>query len=53
MIEDALNDLGLGDEADHPHLASAAGTHQGVDLVHPADQLRPPAPEGGMVGPFR
>jgi hypothetical protein len=49
MIEDALDDVGLGNEADHAHLAAASGTHQGVDLVHPADQLCPTSAEGGAV----
>ena len=38
---------------DHAHLAPAAGTHEGVDFVHPPDQLRPSAPEGGAVGSVR
>jgi SAM-dependent methyltransferase len=36
MIEDALDESGLRDEADHAHLASAARTHEGVDFVHQA-----------------
>ncbi len=33
MIEDALDDSGLGDEADDSHFASAARTQEGVDFV--------------------
>src|SRR5918996_2295877 len=29
------------------------GTHEGVDFVHPADQLRPSTPEGRAVRPLR
>jgi len=49
MIQDALDHGGLGDESHHAHLASAARTHEGVDFVHPADHLRPSAPEGRAV----
>ena len=57
MIEDAHDHGGLGDEADHAHLASAARTHEGVqegvDFVHPADHLHPAAPEGRAVRALR
>jgi len=53
MIEDAVDQGGLCDEADHAHLASAARTHEGVDFVDPADQLCPSAPESGAVRPVR
>ena len=35
------------------HLASAARTHEGIDFVHPADHLRPSAPEGRAVHSIR
>ena len=49
VVEDAVDECGLRNEADHAHLAAAAGTHEGVDLVDAADQLCPAAPEGGAV----
>src|ERR1035437_9477652 len=49
-VEDAADDAALGDEGDHPHHASAAGTDERVDLVHPSDELRPAAAKGGQRG---
>ena len=45
--------FGEADEADHAHFASAPRTDERVDFVHPADQLRPSAPESGAVWPVR
>jgi hypothetical protein len=50
VVEDAADDAALGDEGDHPHHASAAGTDERVDLVHPSDELRPAAAKGGQRG---
>jgi hypothetical protein len=41
VVEDAANDAALGDEGDHPHHASAAGTDQRIGLVNPAKELSP------------
>ncbi len=35
-----------------PHLSPTPGTHQGVDLVHPVDQLRPGGAGGLADWPF-
>ena len=40
-VEDAADDAALGDEGDHPHHASAAGTDQRIGLVNPAKELSP------------
>ena len=40
VIQDALDDAGLGDEADHANLGSAARTHERVHLVHSPDESR-------------
>jgi hypothetical protein len=53
VIEDAVDEGGPCDEADHAHFAPAARTHERVDFVDPADQLRPSTPEGGAVRPVR
>ena len=37
VIEDAVDDGGLCDEADHAHFAAAARAEEGVDFVHPTD----------------
>ena len=50
MLEDAADDAALGDEGDHPHHASAAGTDERIDLVHPANELGPSAAKGGQRG---
>ena len=50
MVEDAADDAALGDEGDHPHHASAAGTDERIDLVHPANELGPSAAKGGQRG---
>jgi len=41
VVEDAADDAALGDEGDHPHHASAAGTDQRIGLVNPAKELSP------------
>src|SRR5450830_705408 len=50
VVEDAADDAALGDEGDHPHHASAAGTDERIDLVHPANELGPSAAKGGQRG---
>jgi DNA-binding response OmpR family regulator len=50
VLEDAADDATLGDEGDHPHHASAAGTDERIDLVHPANELGPSAAKGGQRG---
>ena len=50
MTEDAPDHGGLRDEPHDAHVAAAARTHEGVDLVHAADHLRPSAPEGRARG---
>lgn len=40
----------LGNEGDHTHHASAAGTDEWIDLVHPANELGPSAAKGGQRG---
>ena len=40
MAQDLVDDARLDDDGDHLHLGAAL-TQQGVDLVDPADQLRP------------
>ena len=50
MLEDAADDAALGDEGDHPHHASAAGTDERIDLVNPAKELSPSAAKGGHEG---
>src|SRR5450830_370058 len=50
VLEDAADDAALGDEGDHPHHASAAGTDERIDLVHPANELGPSAAKGGQRG---
>jgi hypothetical protein len=50
MVEDALDDRRVGDEGDDAHLATALGADQGIDFVHPADQLSPASPTGGLLG---
>jgi hypothetical protein len=44
------DDAAIGDEGDHPHHASAAGTDERIDLVHPANELGPSAAKGGQRG---
>ena len=41
MVEDAADDATVGDECDHPHHALTAGTDEGIDLVHPSNELSP------------
>lgn len=53
VVEDAVDDGGLCNEADHAHFAAAARAGEGVDFVHPTDQLCPAAPVGGAVGSVR
>jgi hypothetical protein len=50
VLEDAADDAALGDEGDHPRHASAAGTDERIDLVHPANELGPSAAKGGQRG---
>ena len=50
MVEDAADDAALGDEGDHPRHASAAGTDERIDLLHPANELGPSAAKGGQRG---
>jgi hypothetical protein len=46
VVEDAADDAALGNERDHPHHASAAGTGGGIDLVHPSNELSPATTQG-------
>ena len=41
MVEDALDGVGLCDEADDAHLAGALGADEGIDLVDAAEEVRP------------
>jgi hypothetical protein len=43
MVHDPLDHLRLRDEGKNAHLGSIPRTHQRVHLVHPPDQVRPPA----------
>src|SRR5450830_1697569 len=49
MVEDAADDAALGDECDHPHHASAAGTDEGIELVQPSSRRRSSGRGGGVV----
>lgn len=49
MIEDAADDVGLGDEADHAHGAGASGTEHGIDFVDTAEQICPSLARGRGV----
>ena len=42
MVQDSLDDGGLGDEGEDLHRRAAPGTGQRVDLVDAKDQLGPP-----------
>jgi hypothetical protein len=48
VIQDAADQTRLGDEGDHAHEASAAGTDERIDLVDPSDELGPSAAQGGQ-----
>ena len=50
MLENLSYNTRLGDEADHPELATAALTKQRVDFVHPTDKIRPPTSKRGPAG---
>ena len=49
--QDLLDYRGLVNEGDDPHGAATSGAHQGIGLVNPSDELRPPVlgglPDGG------
>jgi hypothetical protein len=47
VFQDAADQTRLGDEGDHAHDASAAGTDERIDLVDPSDELGPSAAQGG------
>jgi hypothetical protein len=49
VVEDLLDDRRVGDEGDDPHLATAFGTDERIDLVHPPDHLRPTPPPFPLV----
>ncbi len=48
VIQDAADETRLGDEGDHAHQASAAGTDGRIDLVDPSGELGPSAAQGGQ-----
>jgi hypothetical protein len=48
LFQDAADQTRLGDEGDHAHDASAAGTDERIDLVDPSDELGPSAAQGGQ-----
>jgi hypothetical protein len=48
VFQDAADQTRLGDEGDHAHDASAAGTDERIDLVDPSDELGPSAAQGGQ-----
>jgi hypothetical protein len=48
VFQDAADQTRLGDEADHAHHASAAGTDERIDLVDPSDELGPSTAQGGQ-----
>jgi hypothetical protein len=50
VIEDALDEGRLRNEANDAHLGSAPRAHQWVHLVHPPDQIRPAAPQRRPLG---
>jgi hypothetical protein len=49
VVEDAADDAALGDEGDHPHHASLAGTDEGIELVHPSSRRQSSGRGGGVV----
>jgi len=50
VLQDLPNHPRLGDERDDPHRGAAAGAHERIDLVDPADQIRPPAAQRPQLG---
>jgi hypothetical protein len=48
VFQDAADQTRLGDEGDHAHNASAAGTDERIDLVDPSDELGPSTAQGGQ-----
>ena len=50
MLKNLSYNTGLGDEADHPELATAALTKERVEFVHPTDKIRPPTSKRGPAG---
>jgi hypothetical protein len=50
MPEDLPDHPGFRDERDDAHRPAATGADQRVDLVDPADQLRPASTQGAPVG---
>lgn len=58
MVEDALDDLGLRDEADDAHGVGACGADEGIDLVDAPQEVGPtiasgPDGGGGRLGLIR
>jgi len=49
VIEDALDGVGLSDEADHAHGAGASGADQRIDFVDTAEQICPSLARGRGV----
>ncbi len=49
MLENLSHNTRLGDEADHPELASASLTKERVDFVHPTDKIRPPTSKRSLA----
>jgi len=49
-IEDALDGLRVGDEADHAHRACTAGTDERIDFVDAPQQVRPALAHGRSGG---
>ena len=43
MAEDRVDDVGVDDEGDDPHLGATGRADEGVDFVYPLDQGRPAA----------
>lgn len=41
MVEDLADHRGIEDEGEDPHVGTALAADQGIDLVDPANELRP------------
>jgi hypothetical protein len=41
VVEDLLDDVGIGDEGEHDHGCAAVGAQEPIDVKNPFEKLRP------------